>query len=93
MEEEIPADYAWQASRPRIGDSLLSIGRFEIRDGSYSDYIRTLRGLSSQVGDTIEVRWRDQKYARRVHSAQVTVQISSVVDLLSARACGFSRNC
>ena len=60
VEEEIPADYAWQASRPRIGDSLLSIGPVEIRDGSYSDYIRTLRGLSGQVGETIEVRWRDQ---------------------------------
>ena len=60
VEEEVPDDYAWQGSRPRIGDSLVSIGSFVIRDGSYSDYIRTLRGLSRQVGDTIEVRWRDQ---------------------------------
>ena len=73
VEEEIPADYAWQGSRPQIGDSLMSIGHFEIRDGSYSDYIRTLRGLSAQVGDTIKVRWRDQN-TEMVHSALVTVQ-------------------
>ena len=24
------------------------------------DYIRTLRGLSDQIGSTIEVHWRDQ---------------------------------
>jgi transcriptional regulator with GAF, ATPase, and Fis domain len=73
VEEVIPADYAWRVSRPHIGDSLLSIGPFEIRDGSYSDYIRTLRGLTRQVGDTITVRWRDQ-FTEMVHSAQVTVQ-------------------
>ncbi len=28
VEEEIPADYAWQGSRPQIGDSLLSIGPY-----------------------------------------------------------------
>jgi transcriptional regulator with GAF, ATPase, and Fis domain len=60
VEEDVPDDYGWQTSRPRIGDSLVSIGAFQIRDGSYSDYIRTLRGLKRQVGDTIEVRWRDQ---------------------------------
>ena len=49
-----------EVRRPQIGDSLVSIGPFVIRDGSYSDYIQTLRGLSRQVGDTIEVRWRDQ---------------------------------
>ena len=60
VEEEVPADYGWRGERPQIGDSLVSIGAFEIRDGSYSDYIQTLRGLSGQVGETIEVRWRDQ---------------------------------
>ena len=46
---------------------------FKIREGSYADYIRALRGLSGQVGDTIEVRWRDQHTERR-HAAQVQVQ-------------------
>ena len=73
VEEAIPDDYIWQDSRPRIGDSLLSIGSFQIHDGSYSDYIRTLRGLTSQVGDTIKVGWRDQA-TQLVRSALVTVQ-------------------
>jgi transcriptional regulator with GAF, ATPase, and Fis domain len=73
VEEKIPTDYAWQGGRPQIGDSLISIGPFEIREGSYSDYIRTLRGLSTQVGDTIKVRWRDQN-TEMVHSSLVTVQ-------------------
>ena len=60
IEEEIPDDFAWRGSRPHIGDSLLSIGPMEIREGSYSDYIRAMRGLSGKVGETIEVRWRDQ---------------------------------
>ena len=74
VEEEIPADYAWRDSRPRIGDSLLSIGPFEIREGSYSDYIRALRGLSGQVGETIEVRWRDQAYGAESARPLVRVQ-------------------
>ena len=32
VEEEIPGDYVWKDSRPRIGDSLLSIGPFEIHE-------------------------------------------------------------
>ena len=73
VEEKIPDDYAWQGSRPQIGDSLLSIGPTVIHEGSYSDYIRTLRGLSKHVGDTINVRWRDQKTGME-RSALVTVQ-------------------
>jgi transcriptional regulator with GAF, ATPase, and Fis domain len=73
VEEEIPTDYAWGGSRPQIGDSLVSIGGVEIHEGSYADYIRTLRGLSALVGETIEVRWRDQVTATG-HSAFVKVQ-------------------
>ena len=40
VEEVIPADYIWHDSRPRIGDTLLSIGASEIHERSYSDYIR-----------------------------------------------------
>jgi transcriptional regulator with GAF, ATPase, and Fis domain len=73
VEEEVLADYDWRGGRPRIGDSLVSIGPFVIRDGSYSDYIKTLRGLSSQVGDTIEVHWREENTERN-RSALVKVQ-------------------
>ena len=73
VEEVIPADYIWRDSRPRIGDTLLSIGASEIHERSYSDYIRALRGLSAQVGDTVEVRWRDQD-TEQIHSAAVDVQ-------------------
>jgi transcriptional regulator with GAF, ATPase, and Fis domain len=73
VEEEVPADYGWQPIRPHIGDSLVAIGPFAIRDGSYADYIRTLRGLKGQLGETIEVRWRDQ-YTESAKSAMVRVQ-------------------
>jgi len=73
LAEEIPSDYGWHNGRPRIGDSLLSMGRFTIREGSYSDYIRALRGLSGQVGKAIAVGWRDQ-HTGRSRTALVQVQ-------------------
>ena len=73
VEEEIPDDYDWKNSRPRIGDWLLSIGGFEIQDRHYADYIRALRGLSDQIGSTVDVTWRDQKTSA-IHTAQVLVQ-------------------
>ena len=73
LEEEIPDDYGWHNARPRIGDSLLAIGKVSIRDGSYSDYIKALRSLSAQVGKTIEVQWKDQ-HTREVKSAWVEVK-------------------
>jgi transcriptional regulator with GAF, ATPase, and Fis domain len=73
LEEEIPADYVWHNERPRIGDMLLAIGRVPIREKSYADYIRALRSLSGQVGETIEVRWRDQGSVE-ARSASVVVQ-------------------
>ena len=91
VEEEIPADYAWRDSRPRIGDSLLSIGAFEIREGSYSDYIRTLRGLSAQVGDTIKVRWRDQ-HTNEIRSAAGQRFNILLPGPITVRASGFSRS-
>ncbi len=50
IEEEIPDDFVWVETRPHVGDSILSIGPMEIREGSYSDYIRATRGLSNKVG-------------------------------------------
>ena len=73
VEEEIPDDYGWHDARPTIGDSLLAIGAVPISDGSYADYIKALRGLSAQVGETIEVRWRDQ-HTEEIKSAWVEVQ-------------------
>lgn len=73
VEEEVPADYQWKGGRPHIGDTLMAIGSSEIRDGSYSDYIQTLRGLSRQVGETINVRWRE-KETETSRSAFVKVQ-------------------
>jgi transcriptional regulator with GAF, ATPase, and Fis domain len=73
LEEEIPADYNWSSARPVIGDSLLTIGEWNIREGSYSDYIRALRGLSDQIGKTIDVQWRDQ-HTGAIHAASVLVQ-------------------
>jgi transcriptional regulator with GAF, ATPase, and Fis domain len=73
LEEEIPADYNWRIERPRIGDSLLTIGGLDIREKSYSDYIRALRSLSDQIGKTIDVRWRDQNTGE-IRTASVLVQ-------------------
>jgi len=73
VEEEIPDDYGWQDARPRVGDSLLAIGRVPISEGSYADYIKALRSLSAQVGKTIEVQWRDQ-HTLETKSAWVEVK-------------------
>ena len=73
VEEEIPDDYVWKNSRPHIGDWLLSIGPFEIHERNYGDYIRALRGLSDQIGSTVEVAWRDQN-TEAVQTASVLVQ-------------------
>jgi transcriptional regulator with GAF, ATPase, and Fis domain len=73
VEEEIPGDYVWNDSRPHIDDWLLSIGGFEIHQKNYGDYIRALRGLSDQIGSTVEVAWRD-KNTESVHTAKVLVQ-------------------
>ena len=81
VEEEIPSDYAWHNERPRIGDTFLDIGRVTIREESYADYIRALRSLSGRIGETIEVRWRDQHTAE-VRTASGSRSIPSLVDLL-----------
>ena len=82
VEEEIPADYVWQNSRPRKGDSLLSIGAFEIRDGSYSDYIRTLRGLSA-AGRRHDRSAVARSATRRGPFGTGYRSVSAVMDLLS----------
>ena len=73
VEEEIPDDYVWKSSRPRIDDWLLSIGGFEIHETHYADYIRALRGLSDQIGSTVDVTWRDQN-TEAIQTARVLVQ-------------------
>ena len=92
VEEEIPADYAWQESRPQIGDSLLSIG-------AYRDSRRELFGLHPDAA-------RLERPGRRYHRGALARSVygdgsfgpgdgpvSAVVDLLSGRASGFSRSC
>ena len=90
LEEEIPADYDWRFERPRIGDSLLTIGASDIREGSYSDYIRALRSLSDQIGKTIEVRWRDQ-HTGAIRAASVLVQ-HPPRGPITGHSVGFSRS-
>ena len=59
--------------RPHIGDALLSIGPIVLREGSYSDYIQALRGLSDQVGRTVKVTWKDSR-SQEIHAAQAVVR-------------------
>ncbi len=54
---------------------------------NYADYIRALRGLSNQIGTTVEVRWRDQNTGEvadreRLGSASAVVDLLSVVRLV-----------
>ena len=64
---------AAEADRPQIGDKLLSIGPIVLRQGSYSDYIQALRGLSDQVGRTVKVTWKDSR-SEEIHAAQAVVR-------------------
>ncbi len=89
VKEEVSTDFLWspkgfvpgaadgtattQVDRPQIGDRLLSIGSIALRDGSYSDYIQALRGLSDQVGRSIEVVWKDSK-SEEIHASQAVVR-------------------
>src|SRR5271165_866811 len=59
--------------RPQIGDKLLSIGPIVLKEGSYSDYIQALRGLSDQVGRTVKVTWSDSR-SEQIHAAQAVVR-------------------
>ncbi len=58
VKEAIPNDYAWDDARPRAGDTLLRIDGRTLE--TYSDYIKALRGLGNNVGQWIDVSWRDQ---------------------------------
>src|SRR3954452_9064923 len=55
LKEAVPADYPWKEERPRVGDTLLSIGGEPIRN--YTDYIRALRATSQRVGERVAVTW------------------------------------
>ena len=71
--EAAAAPAAEAVDRPRIGDKLLSIGPIVLRQGSYSDYIQALRGLSDQVGRTVKVTWNDSR-SQEIHAAQAVVR-------------------
>ncbi len=75
VEEVVAKDYRWQGGRPQAGDDLLSIGdrRFSASPYvGYAEYIRAMRGLSGQIGRTIEVSWRDA--SGTIHRGRATVQ-------------------
>ena len=71
--EAAAAPAAEAVDRPHIGDALLSIGPIVLRQGSYSDYIQALRGLSDQVGRTVKVTWKDSR-SQEIHAAQAVVR-------------------
>jgi transcriptional regulator with GAF, ATPase, and Fis domain len=68
-----PASPEGASLRPRVGDDLISIGSIALRQGSYSDYIQAMRGLNSQVGRAVEVRWRDAS-TQEIHAARAVVR-------------------
>ena len=62
VEEEIPDDYDWDGARPQKGDQLLAIGDQAIAAMPMSATPITSGrcvDLRDQIGQTIEVRWRD----------------------------------
>ncbi|MGO9809323.1 MAG: sigma 54-interacting transcriptional regulator [Isosphaeraceae bacterium] len=71
-DEAAAAPAAEAVDRPHIGDALLSIGPIVLRQGSYSDYIQALRGLSDQVGRSVKVTWKDSR-SQEIHAAQAVV--------------------
>ena len=71
IKEVIPSDYEWSPSRPNPEDRLVSVGAIQVRH--YTDYVRILRDLSSQVGSVVDVSWRDGKTGA-IHSAQAKVR-------------------
>ena len=71
--EAAAAPAAEAVDRPQIGDKLLSIGPIVMQEGSYSDYIEALRGLSDQVGRTVKVTWSDSR-SQQIHAAQAVVR-------------------
>ena len=88
-------DYQWDDARPLKGDELRSIGDRAISEQSYvgySDYIRAMRDLRHRVGETIEVRWRDQ--ARLGRSTRRRWSCRSLpARRISGPASGSSRSC
>ena len=71
LKESVSKDYQWNPIGPVQGDVILSIGTMRVEN--YSDYIRAVRGLSRRVGQSIPVRWWDQK-AGVTRSALATVR-------------------
>ncbi len=71
--EQIPPEYVWHDRRPEVGDTLLWIGQVRINEGIYADYLQAMRDLNGRVGQTIDVKWRDQA-SGEVCTAAVVVQ-------------------
>lgn len=57
LKEPVPEKFEWPDGRPRKGDVLTAIGPTKI--ANYTDYIRSLRDLSSRQGEMVEVQWKD----------------------------------
>ena len=95
VEEEIPADYAWEDQRPQKGDELLAIGDRPISGRC----LRRLCGLhpgdarlNGQIGRTIEVRWRD--HASRVRCGRAARRCNiRRAGRISGRRSGSCRSC
>jgi len=92
VEEEIAADYIWHDCRPRIGDTLLTIGSSDIHERSYSDYIRALRrSKCSGWRDGRSFEWRDQ-HSNEIRFGLGQGAIPPFLDVLPLVPSGFSRN-
>ena len=83
IKEPISSDYDWTPSRPKPRDVLVSVGTINVLH--YTDYVRILRGLSSQVGKEVPVSWRDRETGKvlsavaRVRSRQSSTYLWSLV--------------
>ncbi len=70
VKETIPSAYEWTGVRPRVGDTLRAIGACPIEN--YTDYVRAMRRLGQQVGQTIDVTWMDHD-GGEIRTAQARV--------------------
>ncbi len=60
----------WSSQPPAIGDDLTTMGPNRITH--YTDYVRSIREIGSEVGEVVEVRWLDADGKER--RGQVRVQ-------------------
>jgi transcriptional regulator with GAF, ATPase, and Fis domain len=77
--EPISRDYKWSAQPPVPEDEILAIGSRQVVN--YPDYIKALRALSRQVGQSVPVTWRDHRN-EAVKSATVEVRYRPIATYL-----------